>query len=315
MNSKKGRNEHFAQIKKRQTISKKQIAFGLLSIFIIGNLLTPSVIGEFNLYFFRNNERNNDIGETDISDNNYVFAIGPLGCQNRDECTILCNISQVDADDIHDIFFCNGFFRNNHISLFDVFGILKKYGIIKEEIEYMDFINRLKNLENTPDYQAYSNAIGTDSHLCVGPHFWIYASYFGSIFAYNIQGINLKTNISVIKDYFEIDDDNPLLYSLLNVFTENLSIMDYMDIKGAQILVGSSLGRYFSFGLFDSAFGDMTFRIVGPFVAMHALVVDFGLYVFENPKDGKGVEKPWLDVAMGISMFSMDLQTTIDFDK
>ena len=179
----------------------------------------------------------------------------------------------------------------------------------------MDFINRLKNLEDTPDYQAFTNAIGTDSHLCVGPHFWIYASYFGSIFAYNIQGINLRTNISVIKDYFEIDEDNPLLHSLLYVFTDNLSIMDYMDIKGAQILVGSSLGRYFSYGLLDSTFGDMTFRIVGPFVAMHALVIDFGLYIFDDPKDGKGVEKPWLDVAMGISMFSMDLQTTIEFDN
>lgn len=245
----------------------------------------------------------------------YILAIGPLGKRSLEQCEKIAEISKEKAMEIKECFQSQKV--NNMIGYeteLEIINFLKEYGILENCSEINNIVSQLENNQLTVDRKNnLADGTITNSHLCVGPHLWVYTNPLGSLFNYNIQPIDLGNKIYVLKDLLNISKENGLLNFFFNELTENMSLNSYLYMMGATIIIGGSLGRYWSFGFLDSAFGDMTYRITGPFVGMYALVATSGIIIFEDPKDGVDPERPWLEVDIGISMFSMQIETIVDF--
>lgn len=294
----------------KNTIKNKKMklitTLGILMI-LISSIIIPSISS---VEIEKNEEDMN-------KEKSFVIVIRPMGNNDDSEYKEIHRITKDEALEIKNIF--QPSIDQEKIGInseMDILNILKKYNVLSTS---QTINNIIKHLEAKSSFNGNKPTIKTKedgftkSYLCVGPHLWVYSNPLGTLFNYNIQPIEIYNKTVVLKQILDIQKENAFLELFFNMLTVNMSLNSYLYMMGATIFIGGSLGRYWSFGLLDTAFGDMTFKIIGPFVGMYALVAAAGILIYEDPKDGIDPERPWLEIDIGVSMFSMQIETIVDF--
>jgi len=293
--------------KKNKKINRKIIGIGAVVLIIVGNsAIASGIFGNQPLKILKDKI----FDTTKNDDKRFILYVGPVGERDLDKLTKYKNLDYNEANEFSEVFS-----KNTDRSSLDVFNILTKHEIFPKGEKTNDIINYLKySIGDSGFTKDYPTDISSGAHANFGPHLYVYASFAHGLFNYNIQPVEFFNKTLVIRKILNVTEDDEFLYYVFHRLTENMSLNEYCFFMGATIFIGGSLGRYWSYGLVNSAFGDMTFKIIGPFVGMYAINLMIGFMIYEDPKDGVDPERLWFEFDIGTSLFSMQLETIINWN-